>query len=209
MPPRPAELPADLPAGLAAALAEGRAGGAAEADPVGWHALESLARRAALHQGAARAFIERRLAERLAAWQARDAAAPAETPTAQGGRAIAALRALGGPTPRAGGAAATDPSAAAPELKALRDFRQRWQRLQAEHWLDQSLASAPGNAGPLNSHALAVRTLAQLNALSPGYVAHLLPQLDALRWLEPEAGEAAGARAGPLSARRARPAGGR
>jgi len=98
------------------------------------------------------------------------------------------LRALAVPAPRAAGTPAPAADAALPELTALRDFRQRWQRLQAEHWLDQSIASAPGNAGPLNSHALAVRTLRQLDALSPGYVVHLLSQLDALRWLEPDAG---------------------
>ena len=178
MAPRPADLPA--------ALAEGRARGGAAIDPVGWHAVEALARRAAAHQGAARAHIERRVGERLAALLARCAAAAAP-PAPPRDSPLAALRALAVPAPRAAGTPAPAADAALPELTALRDFRQRWQRLQAEHWLDQSIASAPGNAGPLNSHALAVRTLRQLDALSPGYVVHLLSQLDALRWLEPDA----------------------
>lgn len=181
MPPRPADLPA--------ALAEGRARGAAAVDPVGWHAVEALARRAAAHQGAARAHIERRVGERLAGLLARCEAAAAAAPAGMPPDSpLAALRALAVPAPRAAATPAPAAGAALPELTALRDFRQRWQRLQAEHWLDQSIAGAPDNAGPLNSHALAVRTLRQLDALSPGYVVHLLSQLDALRWLEPEAG---------------------
>lgn len=196
------------PADLAAALAAARANGADGADPVGWHVVEALARRAQAHGGAARADIERRVAARLAALRCREPVTPAAPDIASAMPPVsplAALRALATPSPRGDGAPVPDRTEAAPELKALRDFRQRWQQLQAEHWLDQSLASAPDKAGPLNSHALAVRTLKTAHALSPAYVAHLLVQLDALRWLEPTAEE----RAPRVSARPARPAGGR
>lgn len=196
--------PAEPAFDLAAALAEGRAAGADRADPVGWQAVESLARRAARHRGAARGVMEQRIAERLAHLRSRAAVAPGVPSAERRGVALAALRALGAPVDRGGVGVAADPAGAAPELKALRDFRQRWQRLQAEHWLDQSLASAPDNAGPQNSHALAVRTLQQLQALSPAYVAALLVQLDALRWLEPDAAEPPLSGAGPRRARAAR-----
>lgn len=201
---------------LAAALDAARAQGLPATDPVGWQVVEALARRAAALPPAAQAHTERRLHERLArlahraaqrqaAWQAAGggAAEPAVRPGLESLHALQALVAGLAPRPPANAVAGAAPGAP-PELKALRDFRRSWSRLQAEQWLDQSVASAPDNAGPLNSHGLAVRTLQRLNALSPAYLERLLVLADALRWLEPSLeGLPEAARSAPREAARA------
>lgn len=100
-----------------------------------------------------------------------------------------------------GGAAAADDGAAAAataatavttaddarptELRAVRRARSTWMRLRVDQQLAQSRAKRPDNPGPLNSHWLVLRGLQRLQALSPAYLAHLLAQLDTLRWLDP------------------------
>lgn len=88
--------------------------------------------------------------------------------------------------PQAAGAplVGTGTGAAVPELKALSRFRRTWTRLRTDLQLAQSLASAPDNPGPLNSHGLALRALQQMRALSPGYLARFMAHIDTLLWLE-------------------------
>ena len=50
--------------------------------------------------------------------------------------------------------------------------------------LSRSRAARPGQAGPLNSQALALRTLETLETLAPACLDALVAQLEALRWLE-------------------------
>lgn len=59
-----------------------------------------------------------------------------------------------------------------------------WARLSVQRELAQAAAARPDPAGPLNSHALALRTLQSLQRLAPGYLERLVAQLEALRWLE-------------------------
>lgn len=62
--------------------------------------------------------------------------------------------------------------------------RHPWARLSVQRELAQAAAARPDQAGPLNSHALALRTLQTLQRLAPGYLDRLVAQLEALRWLE-------------------------
>ena len=164
----------------------------------------------------ARRLAEARAA--LAAATAPSASAPRQTaaPAAAGRAALADLAALlhrlqqaapsgdapppapapgparAAPAMSAEGAQGT-PGAAAPplpELKALRAFRSSWTRLSVQQRLRQSQARLPGNAGPLNAQALALRTLQTLEGLSPAYLACLVSQLDTLGWLEQASGDA-------------------
>jgi hypothetical protein len=96
------------------------------------------------------------------------------------------------PAPPAGAA----PAAASPLAALLQSMRQRpaaadgadagraWARLSVHRELAQAAAARPDQAGPLNSHALALRTLQTLQHLAPGYLERLVVQLEALRWLQ-------------------------
>ncbi|RZI95914.1 MAG: DUF2894 domain-containing protein [Variovorax sp.] len=63
-------------------------------------------------------------------------------------------------------------------------LRNTWSRLSAERRLTQSLATVPGNAGPLNSHHLAHRALTVMRDISPGYLSRFVSYVDALLWLD-------------------------
>lgn len=62
--------------------------------------------------------------------------------------------------------------------------RRDWKRLSLERELARSRAVRPQNPGPLNSQALMLRTLQQLQALAPAYLEAFVAQAEALAWLE-------------------------
>jgi Protein of unknown function (DUF2894) len=70
------------------------------------------------------------------------------------------------------------------ELKALRHFRSTWTQLSVDRQLTRSLAKAPENPGPLNSHLLVLRSLQRMQAVSPAYLMRFISHVDALLWLE-------------------------
>lgn len=98
---------------------------------------------------------------------------------AEGGPARSAE---GGPTGSAGeGAAAVGTPT---ELRALRDFRSTWSQLRIDQQMTRSLAKAPGNAGPLNSHRLVLRALQAMREVAPAYLHRFVSYVDALMWLD-------------------------
>ncbi|HEX6363614.1 MAG TPA: DUF2894 domain-containing protein [Albitalea sp.] len=183
-----------MPSGLAAAMEALRARGAQRLDPVRWRFIEALARRAANHDGEARRLLDERIAGLLAACaEAPEAAAAADTApasTAAGAPPRSALAELvehlarQAPAERAVAGDAVPAAAHPPELKALRDFRSTWTRLDAERRLTQSLTKVPENAGPLNSYHLVHRTLALMRDASPAYLERFMAYVDALLWLD-------------------------
>lgn len=94
------------------------------------------------------------------------------------------------PAPPDGGAigatAAPTSSTDAPpaELKALRLFRHTWARLGVDQQLSRSLAKAPENPGPLNSHLLMLRSLQLMQNISPAYLNHFMVHVNTLLWLD-------------------------
>ncbi len=70
------------------------------------------------------------------------------------------------------------------ELASARRCREAWGRVQAQDKLDLATLRRPAKAGPLNSHALVLASLAQVQSLSPAYLRRLLAQVDSLQWLE-------------------------
>lgn len=74
--------------------------------------------------------------------------------------------------------------AAYPELPALDAFRSLWSGIRADSQLQQSVAQTPTDAGPLNSAALASRSIALMRELSPAYLRAFLAYVDDLAWLE-------------------------
>lgn len=70
------------------------------------------------------------------------------------------------------------------ELKSLRHFRRTWSKLSVDRQFSHAVARAPDNAGPLNSHHLALQALTQMRELSPAYVEQFISYIDALQWLD-------------------------
>jgi hypothetical protein len=85
------------------------------------------------------------------------------------------------------------------ELKVAREARSTWARLGAQRQLARSLAQAPANAGPLNSHQLLLRALQQMQQLSSGYLLHFMAYAQTLLELE-QLRQADGAGAAPAAA---------
>lgn len=85
------------------------------------------------------------------------------------------------------GAAASAPGrdvAAAPELRALSEFRGTWARLSVDRQLSLSQQSLSGNAGPLNSQRLLLRALRLMQQVAPAYLDGFVANAEALLWLD-------------------------
>ncbi|WP_434114257.1 DUF2894 domain-containing protein [Paraburkholderia caffeinilytica] len=184
--------------------------GADRLDPIRFHFIEALDRRAAGHSGEVRRLLDDRLSKLIKAYaddleRAASGAADAETgaDTSTDTDANASVRIVSSSAEAVRGALAelvnyiahapadgNDPAAAAPrhasypELEALGYFRETWSRVRSEKQLRQSLKKAPGNAGPLNSSSLVHRSLSLMRELSPGYLQQFLSYVDALSWME-------------------------
>ncbi|WP_321933509.1 DUF2894 domain-containing protein [Paraburkholderia sp. J8-2] len=162
-----------------------RARGADQLDPVRFHLIEALERRAAAHAGDARRLIDARLAQLLNAFAddlAREASKVThelhdETARSELGRLVDSL-------------ARVEPAQPAtrvrhePDPELVEYFRQTWSRVRSEKQLRQSLDQVPRNAGPLNSSSLVHRALSLMREVSPGYLQQFLAYADALSWLE-------------------------
>jgi len=168
-----------------------RAQGADRHNPLRFHFIDALARRAAAHDGEARRVMDARLSDLLDAY-ASDLASRGELSSTE--HAAAPCKPTRGPLaelvdyiasqPRAD----AEPDALSPavrsELKALDYFRETWSKVSAGKQLRQSLEQVPGNAGPLNSSSLVHRSLSLMSELSPGYLQQFLSYVDALSWME-------------------------
>lgn len=176
----PADAMGDTQATCAtsAALQALQARGVQQRDPVRWHFVAALQRRAAGQQGALRQQLDQRLARALADLQQRHAAPSAapEPASAAPGPLAALLQHIGQGT-----------ATPATELKAVRQFSHTWARLRVDQQLARALARQPDNAGPLNSQRLMLQTLQRLRQLSPAYLQRFLAHADALLWLEDSA----------------------
>ena len=78
-----------------------------------------------------------------------------------------------------------------PELRSIKHFRESWVKHNSEKLLAQAIADSPRDAGPLNSHRLAIQSLTAMRDLSPEYLNRFLSYLETLLWLE-KAGESIG-----------------
>ena len=166
-------------------------------NPIRFHFIEALERRAASHGGEARRLLDDRLSTLIAAYaDDLERAAPkvsdassATTPSASTRGSLGELidHIASQAAARDGDLAAGDitpqPSLF-PTLGALDDFKSIWSKVRTESQLRQSLQQVPENAGPLNSGSLVHRSLTLMRELSPGYLQHLLSYVDALSWAE-------------------------
>ena len=161
-------------------------------DPVRFHFIDAMQRRAADHDGEVRRILDGRLAELIDAYAADLDKAASSADHAESATPRSAPTTLGGLIEHIAGCAAsrgdTDDAVARlpalPELDALGEFRKIWSKLRTESQLQQSLEQVPTNAGPLNSGALVHRAIALMRDLSPGYLEQFLSYVDALSWME-------------------------
>ncbi|WP_175725047.1 DUF2894 domain-containing protein [Burkholderia ambifaria] len=163
--------------------------GADRLDPVRFHQLDALEKRAAAFDGDARALLDARLAtllEGFAELVARAGEAAAASEPAQAAAQAPARGALGGLVEQLARDAQADRHGVDPEL--IDYFRTMWSKVRTEQQYRQSLDQVPRNAGPLNSNSLVHRSLATMRELSPEYLQQFLSYIDALAWLEDLAG---------------------
>ncbi|MBR8332683.1 DUF2894 domain-containing protein [Burkholderia ambifaria] len=163
--------------------------GADRLDPVRFHRLDALEKRAAAFDGDARALLDARLAtllEGFAEIVARAGEAAAASEPAQASAQAPARGALGGLVEQLARDAQADRRGVDPEL--IDYFRTMWSKVRTEQQYRQSLDQVPRNAGPLNSNSLVHRSLATMRELSPEYLQQFLSYIDALAWLEDLAG---------------------
>ena len=163
--------------------------GADRLDPVHFHRLDALEKRAAAFDGDARALLDARLAtllEGFAEILARAGEAAAASETAQASAQAPARGALGGLVEQLARDAQADRRGVDPEL--IDYFRTMWSKVRTEQQYRQSLDQVPRNAGPLNSNSLVHRSLATMRELSPEYLQQFMSYIDALAWLEDLAG---------------------
>ncbi|EHP40597.1 hypothetical protein OR16_24835 [Cupriavidus basilensis OR16] len=173
--------------------------GADRLDPVRFHFIDALARRADSHSGDARRILDDRLSKLLDAYaddleSANDAgsadnAGSAASPCEPARGALAGLvDYIASHPPAAGDGHAPNHAAprraSYPDMEALDYFKAIWSRVSTDRQLRQSLEQVPDNAGPLNSNRLVHRSLSLMRELSPGYLQQFLSYVDALSWLE-------------------------
>ncbi|MBN3743223.1 DUF2894 domain-containing protein [Burkholderia seminalis] len=160
--------------------------GADRLDPVRFHRIDALERRAAALGGNARALLDARLAALIEDYSAVVARAEETRATDDAARGAPRRGALAALVDRLARDAQADRRGLDPELVDY--FRTMWSKVRTEQQYRQSLDQVPRNAGPLNSNSLVHRSLATMRELSPEYLQQFLSYVDALAWLEDLAG---------------------
>jgi hypothetical protein len=177
-----------------------RHAGAQQLDPVHLHYLELLSTRAQTQPEPVKTILQARLAQAAATLSQRlqqakgvaqeaspmaEPAVPARaTPLAELVRSLQAQAQNPSQGEQPGPTTQQAQSAANPELKSVRMFRNTWAKLSSERRLSQALEQAPKNAGPINSHMLVLRSLALMREISPDYLNRFMAYAQALLCLD-------------------------
>lgn len=175
--------------GWSAQLDALRRSGADRADPVRFRHLQTLTGRLAGQTDAVRRVLEGKLQAALDAYLARVAASPSVRATPRRADDASPLvqlnRTLRARLPSAGTATGgVAPIRVQGELASVDRFRRAWSSHRALVQVEQAAARSPANAGPLNSHALVLQSLALMQELSPAYLARFMAHVESLQWLE-------------------------
>ena len=83
----------------------------------------------------------------------------------------------------------TAPRNAFTELRSSRLLRQARVSQGANRLVEQAIANAPENPGPVNPEMLTIRALGLMRDLAPSYLNRFVSYIDTLFWLEQAAGE--------------------
>lgn len=162
-----------------------RSAGAAKADAVGWHYIETLARRSETLSGPAQVLLRVKLQEALQDFEKRRNKVEAlaklvpvhvtSSPLAQLLQDMVPPHAL-----KSHGEKAPWPT----ENPRIQQFRQQLSKISVQKQVTQALAQAPPNAGPINSHMLVLRSLGWMRDISPDYLNRFMAHVDTLLCLE-------------------------
>lgn len=169
-----------------------RMAGAARWDAVGWHYIESLARRSGGHSGPAQALLNEKLNKALVQFKSRmDAAAPASSAAQQAPSPLAALlsdMAQHAPVVQAGLSSPPGHALQTTTWRAdspqVQQFKKQLSQISVQKQVSQAMAQAPQNAGPINSHMLALRSLGLMRDASKDYLNRFMGYVDTLLCLE-------------------------
>lgn len=183
---------------------------AARVDPVRLRYLEALAARLAVQDEPVRVLLCEKLAAAVAECERRCAAPPAGLRKEGGAAACSPLVELNRTIHATASRGQAPGLAVSDELPSARRFRRAWLGIRTQEQVQQAVARKPAKAGPLNSHALVVESLAMMSRLSPDYLRRFVAHVQALQWLEQASAEDApsakaaprGTRASPRAARR-------
>lgn len=69
------------------------------------------------------------------------------------------------------------------ELKSHKLFKDSWVKIHADRLVAQAIEGAPENAGPLNSHMLAIKSIKAIQDVSPEYLNRFVSYMDTILWL--------------------------
>jgi hypothetical protein len=162
-------------------------------DPISFHCLEALHHRATAYEGNVRRILDIRVLE-LAHTLAKRAAQTRQTAYSVGAEqhrpaeheslqdlvrylahnsAPVHMEVVDGESPRA-------PT----ELKAVAIFRNTWSKLSVNKRVETALKNGPQNAGPINSHMVALRSLELMRDISPDYLNRFMTHIDTLMLLD-------------------------
>jgi len=162
-------------------------------DPLRFHAMEALERRAAKLEGEVRRLLDDKLSALIDSYAGdlQKAATADNTNSAQAasqGALVDLLEHIALSTATRNQILAahnvTPPSSSYPTLETLVEFKKIWSAVRTGSQVRQSLEQVPENAGPLNSGALVHRSIGLMRDLSPGYLQQFLSYIDALSWVE-------------------------
>ncbi len=175
-------------------LCELRVAGRHVIDPVGFRYLETLASRVQKQNGSVQRILQDKLMSATLAFMEQDRAAQREgvqadkTPPTQGRESLRGLvESLGQQCFPQESKATEVRISLQPELKSIQYFRSTWSKLSIDRQVAHAFAHAPKNAGPLNSHVVALRSLALMRDISPDYLNRFLGYVDTLARLDQSA----------------------
>ena len=163
-----------------------RDAGAARADAVGWHYIETLAARLPTQSDSVQRLLQDKLHRALTDMQQR--MATAEQPCADNAHCapvpspMALLLQDMAPPPTSG--APVLAGAGAAENPRVRQFRRQLRKIVVQKQVSHAIAQAPRNAGPINSHMLVLRALGLMRDIAPDYLNRFMAQVDTLLCLE-------------------------
>jgi hypothetical protein len=155
-----------------------RAIGDDRANPVRFHLIDALDKRAAAYDGEARRMLDARVAQLLDLYRSDIERAASQRAATRNDDERGPLATLVEDIANSSSAHTTS------HAELLEYFRAVWSKVSAEKQLRDSLAQVPRNAGPLNSSSLVHRALSLMREVSPGYFQQFLAYADALSWME-------------------------
>ncbi len=171
-----------------------RQAGAADFDPVQFHLLQVLARRATVQPASVRRILDCKLVLAIARFQQRLTQGqlkaknsitmlPSQSISRPGPLGLLAQQTAQNTLKKTAGQS-TKHAQALHDLKSVQYFRTTWSRLNTTRQLAKAMDQAPKNAGPINSHGLVLKSLALMRDASPDYLNRFVSYAETLLILD-------------------------